>query len=206
MGLCMACHQENGRGQEKLAPSLIGSQFALAAPSIPIRILLPGKRGGRRAHAAAWRRAHRRTDRGSAHLHPSPMGQRGLGGRSEHREGHPRADSGAHAAVDERRAPGDRRRPRRGSRATVISAADVLRSPGQRLRRGRFQSGRPPGGRSASRVRTARGGRRRRLSRDDHHRRSGGDVPAALDARGVSRARSARATSHCGISYRRDRS
>jgi mono/diheme cytochrome c family protein len=43
--LCMACHQENGRGQEKLAPSLIGSQFALAAPSIPIRILLQGKEG-----------------------------------------------------------------------------------------------------------------------------------------------------------------
>jgi mono/diheme cytochrome c family protein len=43
--LCIACHQENGRGQEKLAPSLIGSQFALAAPSIPIRILLQGKEG-----------------------------------------------------------------------------------------------------------------------------------------------------------------
>jgi mono/diheme cytochrome c family protein len=43
--LCMACHQENGRGQEKLAPSLLGSQFVLAAPSIPIRILLQGKEG-----------------------------------------------------------------------------------------------------------------------------------------------------------------
>jgi len=43
--LCIACHQENGRGQEKLAPSLIGSQFALAAPSIPVRILLQGKEG-----------------------------------------------------------------------------------------------------------------------------------------------------------------
>ena len=43
--LCIACHQENGRGQEKLAPSLIGSQFALADPSIPIRILLQGKEG-----------------------------------------------------------------------------------------------------------------------------------------------------------------
>ncbi len=43
--LCIACHQENGHGQEKLAPSLMGSQFALAAPSIPIRILLQGKEG-----------------------------------------------------------------------------------------------------------------------------------------------------------------
>jgi mono/diheme cytochrome c family protein len=43
--LCIACHQENGGGQEKLAPTLIGSQFALAAPSIPIRIMLHGKEG-----------------------------------------------------------------------------------------------------------------------------------------------------------------
>ena len=29
--LCQACHQPDGRGREKLAPSLIGSEFALAA-------------------------------------------------------------------------------------------------------------------------------------------------------------------------------
>jgi mono/diheme cytochrome c family protein len=44
--LCQACHQPNGRGLEKIAPSLIGSEFALAAsPGIPIRIVLNGKEG-----------------------------------------------------------------------------------------------------------------------------------------------------------------
>jgi mono/diheme cytochrome c family protein len=43
--LCVACHQEDGRGREKLAPSLVGSPLALAAPDIPIRILLNGKEG-----------------------------------------------------------------------------------------------------------------------------------------------------------------
>jgi mono/diheme cytochrome c family protein len=43
--LCMACHQEDGRGREKLAPSLVGSTLALAAPEVPIRILLNGKEG-----------------------------------------------------------------------------------------------------------------------------------------------------------------
>jgi mono/diheme cytochrome c family protein len=41
----MACHQENGRGQDKVAPSLVGSAFALASPGVPIRILLNGKEG-----------------------------------------------------------------------------------------------------------------------------------------------------------------
>jgi mono/diheme cytochrome c family protein len=43
--LCMACHGDDGRGREKLGPSLIGSQFALAPPVVPIRILLQGKEG-----------------------------------------------------------------------------------------------------------------------------------------------------------------
>jgi mono/diheme cytochrome c family protein/glucose/arabinose dehydrogenase len=43
--LCIACHQEDGRGREKLAPSLVGSPFALAGPGVPIRILLHGKEG-----------------------------------------------------------------------------------------------------------------------------------------------------------------
>ena len=45
MSLCMACHQEDGRGREKVAPSLVGSQFALAPPVVPIRILLHGQEG-----------------------------------------------------------------------------------------------------------------------------------------------------------------
>ena len=43
--ICQACHQPDGRGQEKIAPSLVGSTLALAAPEIPARILLNGKEG-----------------------------------------------------------------------------------------------------------------------------------------------------------------
>jgi mono/diheme cytochrome c family protein/glucose/arabinose dehydrogenase len=43
--ICTACHQPDGRGQEKLAPPLVGSTFALANPVVPIRILLAGKEG-----------------------------------------------------------------------------------------------------------------------------------------------------------------
>jgi mono/diheme cytochrome c family protein len=43
--MCVACHQPDGRGQEKLAPSLIDSPLALARPEIPVRILLHGKEG-----------------------------------------------------------------------------------------------------------------------------------------------------------------
>jgi mono/diheme cytochrome c family protein/glucose/arabinose dehydrogenase len=43
--LCMACHQEDGQGREKMAPPLVGSNFALASPPLPVRILLNGKEG-----------------------------------------------------------------------------------------------------------------------------------------------------------------
>lgn len=43
--LCQACHQADGRGQERLAASLIDSPLALAPADIPIRILLQGKEG-----------------------------------------------------------------------------------------------------------------------------------------------------------------
>ena len=43
--ICQACHQPDGRGQERLAPSLVGSTLALAAAEIPARILLNGKEG-----------------------------------------------------------------------------------------------------------------------------------------------------------------
>jgi mono/diheme cytochrome c family protein len=43
--LCVACHQPDGRGREKLAPTLIGSELALGDPSIPVRILINGKEG-----------------------------------------------------------------------------------------------------------------------------------------------------------------
>ena len=43
--ICQACHQPDGRGQEKLAPSLVGSELALAPAEVPTRILLNGKEG-----------------------------------------------------------------------------------------------------------------------------------------------------------------
>jgi mono/diheme cytochrome c family protein/glucose/arabinose dehydrogenase len=43
--LCVACHQPDGRGREKLAPTLLGAEFALGSPEIPIRILINGKEG-----------------------------------------------------------------------------------------------------------------------------------------------------------------
>ena len=41
----MACHGDDGNGRTGLGPSLVGSQFALAPPVVPIRILLQGKEG-----------------------------------------------------------------------------------------------------------------------------------------------------------------
>jgi mono/diheme cytochrome c family protein len=43
--LCAACHQPDGRGQERLAPSLIGSEFVLGSPDVTVRIVLNGKEG-----------------------------------------------------------------------------------------------------------------------------------------------------------------
>jgi mono/diheme cytochrome c family protein/glucose/arabinose dehydrogenase len=43
--LCEACHQPDGRGAEKLAATLVGSELALAKPDISVRILLNGKEG-----------------------------------------------------------------------------------------------------------------------------------------------------------------
>jgi mono/diheme cytochrome c family protein len=43
--LCVACHNENGEGREKVAPALAGSNFATAAAHVPMRILINGKEG-----------------------------------------------------------------------------------------------------------------------------------------------------------------
>jgi mono/diheme cytochrome c family protein/glucose/arabinose dehydrogenase len=45
-GMCVACHQEDGRGREKLAPGLVGSRFVTGPdPGAAARILLGGKEG-----------------------------------------------------------------------------------------------------------------------------------------------------------------
>jgi mono/diheme cytochrome c family protein/glucose/arabinose dehydrogenase len=43
--ICQACHQPDGRGLDRVAPSLVGSPLALASPDIPARILMNGKEG-----------------------------------------------------------------------------------------------------------------------------------------------------------------
>lgn len=43
--LCAVCHQPDGRGREKVAPALVGSDLTLGPPAIPVRIMLHGKRG-----------------------------------------------------------------------------------------------------------------------------------------------------------------
>ena len=42
---CQACHQPDGQGQEKVAPTLVGSPLALVPAEVPARILLNGKEG-----------------------------------------------------------------------------------------------------------------------------------------------------------------
>ncbi len=43
--VCAACHQANGRGMPGAYPPLAGSEFASAAPEIPIRIVILGLQG-----------------------------------------------------------------------------------------------------------------------------------------------------------------
>ena len=44
--ICMGCHQEDGRGKDKLGANLVDSAFVTAAdPSSTIRILVGGKEG-----------------------------------------------------------------------------------------------------------------------------------------------------------------
>jgi mono/diheme cytochrome c family protein len=43
--LCESCHQPDGRGAERIAPTLVGSALALADAGVPSRILLHGKEG-----------------------------------------------------------------------------------------------------------------------------------------------------------------
>ena len=43
--ICMACHQPDGRGQEKLAASSSARRSRSRSPDVPARILLNGKEG-----------------------------------------------------------------------------------------------------------------------------------------------------------------
>jgi mono/diheme cytochrome c family protein len=43
--LCVACHQPDGRGREKVAPSLVESRYATGDAGAPTRVVLGGKEG-----------------------------------------------------------------------------------------------------------------------------------------------------------------
>jgi mono/diheme cytochrome c family protein len=43
--LCVMCHQADGKGRDKVAPPLVGSDLVLGPAGIPVRIMLHGKRG-----------------------------------------------------------------------------------------------------------------------------------------------------------------
>jgi mono/diheme cytochrome c family protein/glucose/arabinose dehydrogenase len=43
--ICESCHQPDGRGRDRVAPSLIGSDLVLGPSALPARILLNGKEG-----------------------------------------------------------------------------------------------------------------------------------------------------------------
>ena len=43
--LCSACHQPDGRGLDKIAPTLVNSRYVVGDQGIPIRVVLDGKEG-----------------------------------------------------------------------------------------------------------------------------------------------------------------
>jgi mono/diheme cytochrome c family protein len=43
--LCVACHQPDGRGREKVAPTLVESRYATGDAGAPTRVVLGGKEG-----------------------------------------------------------------------------------------------------------------------------------------------------------------
>jgi mono/diheme cytochrome c family protein len=43
---CVGCHQADGRGVDRVAPSLVGSSIVLGSVPIAVRVLLHGKEGG----------------------------------------------------------------------------------------------------------------------------------------------------------------
>lgn len=43
--LCAVCHGADGRGRDKIAPPIVESPITLGPPTIPIRVMLHGKRG-----------------------------------------------------------------------------------------------------------------------------------------------------------------
>jgi len=52
--LCVGCHQPSGTGMEGLAPALVDSEWVLATPEVPTRILLNGLAGPIKVGSQSW--------------------------------------------------------------------------------------------------------------------------------------------------------
>ena len=111
--LCVGCHQENGRGLDKVAPALVGSALLLGNPGIPTRIILGGKEGS----VGLMPPLSVLSDDQIANVpdvRPARVGQCGIGGDAGVRAGNSGAHEHAQAAVDQRRIDGWTRWCRRG--------------------------------------------------------------------------------------------
>ena len=100
--LCMACHGDDGKGRTGLGPTLIGSQFALAPPVVPIRILLQGKEGSVGLMPPLGATLTDEQIAGALTYVRRQWGNAADRCRSEHRQGRSHRDGRPDAAVDQR--------------------------------------------------------------------------------------------------------
>ena len=164
---CQSCHQPDGRGQDRVAPSLVGSCVRLAVPEVPIRILLGGKEGdiglmpplgtmlSDEQIAAVLTYIRREWGQSASPVEPDRRGR--------HPQGHGRPAT----SVDERRTVEDRGGSGRPAvmprRWPVIAAASILVASSAGLLGGQTFLGRrpvrpdPPDGSNFSRSATSRG-------------------------------------------------
>ena len=99
--ICMGCHQEDGRGKEKLGANLVDSPYATGADvSSMIRILVGGKEGPIGLMPPLGAGVDGRADRRDAHLRSAFVGPHGIRRRSAERDGSARPVEGPDEALD----------------------------------------------------------------------------------------------------------
>ena len=108
--LCVACHQENGQGLDKVAPTLVGSNFVLAAPHVPERILINGKEGPTGLMPPLGSVLSDDQIAGVLTYVRRAWGNQGSAVDAAECRRHPQTDDGAHEAVDRERIDGASRK------------------------------------------------------------------------------------------------